>query len=79
MKDDLDSIIQTVAIVAAILIFCCGCSNKEAHARTGADLWHMGAALETGRMDLKGQVIMGQTLKTIGDKMAEENGYEVAK
>lgn len=72
---------KRLLIMAAALSMAAGCTSRADRARTAADVWHIGKALEEGHSVLRPDDLtrMGLTLQQIGDRWAEDLGIPFDK
>ncbi len=68
------------AVVLAIFVLA-GCASREDRGRTVNDVWVIGECLHrhADRVDARSAQLMGQTLKAIADRQAEELGVTLDK
>lgn len=68
-------------LIAVVLCLSVGCTSRSDKARTSADVWHIGHAMEVKATELPPKTIqiMGATLKQIADRWAKDLGYEIDK
>lgn len=72
---------KNLALSLLLLVLAAGCTSRDDRARTAADVWHMGKALEIGhdQMESNDLIRMGVTLQKIGDRWSEDLGIPLDK
>ena len=72
---------KAVLLVCISLLATSGCGDNRGKAKTAADIWHIGKALEVteGKLPPQDYVRMGVTLQGIADKWSETLGIPFDK